>query len=171
MPIPTTRSLHIHFIALLLSVLLLSGCGFHLKQTAALPASYGPVSIEGVDQYSDLYKFIKSGLRQSDISLADADAAASSRLQASLIKNERRVLSVGSSGKVAEYELIQTLRFQLLAADGSAITEPQTFTSNRSYNVSSTDVLGNDLEEAEIRTNMQKDLVERMFRYLANTLH
>jgi LPS-assembly lipoprotein len=153
--------------AILLSLAMLAGCGFQLKQSVPLPADFGPVSIEGVNTFSSLYKAIQTQLRQSSIDVV-SDGTASHRIVIKNFKNERRVLSVGPSGKVSEYELIMTLTFMLLDGNNNTVTEPQTISTNRSYTVTPNDLLGKNLEEEDIVLRMEQSLVDRMFRYLSS---
>jgi len=50
----TSLMKNIHISLILLLAVTLASCGFQLKQSAAIPASFGPVSIAGINQYSDL---------------------------------------------------------------------------------------------------------------------
>ncbi len=151
-------------LSLLLTVSVI-GCGFHLKQSASIAASFGPVSIEGTGTQSDLYRAMRNILKQSDIQITGADAAAN-RIVISNEKNERKVLSVGSNGKVSEYELIKSLAFSVIKADGTRSIEAQNLAVNRFYSVNDTDVLSEDFEERDLRRLMDEELADRMFRYI-----
>ena len=168
-----TESMHkkyfyfvIFFILSLALNLGLTGCGFQLKESAAIPAGFGPVKVQGISDYSSLYKSVRNTLRQSSIQIAE-DETASHTLVIQQVNNERRVLSVNSAGKVAEYELIKTLAFRVLDANGNEVIEEQRISSNQSYSVSSTDTLANNLEEEDISQRMEASLVDRMFRFIA----
>lgn len=155
---------------LLLLSITLASCGFHLKQSAAIPTGFGPVSIAGISEYSSLYKIIRNALRQSDIQIVNDDTA-NHTVVISNLKNERHVLSVNSAGKVSEYELIKTLTFRVLDRNGRDITDPQTISTNRAYSVSSnTETVGESLEEADIYLSMEEALVDRMFRYISGRI-
>ena len=164
-----------HFYPVILLILTLAlnlgltGCGFQLKESAAIPPGFGPVKVQGVNEYSSLYKAVKNTLRQSSIQIA-ADETARHTLLIQQVNNERRVLSVDSAGKVAEYELIKTLAFRVLDSNGNEVVEEQRISSNQSYSVSSTDTLANNLEEEDIIRRMEASLVERMFRFIAGRL-
>jgi len=159
---PLARILPQWFFLLLLTVML-SGCGFQLKQSPQLPAGFGPASIEGVNQFSDLYKAIARKLKQSSIQLATEKNLANNRIVIRKVENKKRVLSVGTDIKVSEYELTKSLRFMVLDMTGNQVIEPQTISTSSSYSVSSTDVLGKGLEENDIHRRMEENLVDRMF--------
>lgn len=159
-----------YLVFLLLLSATLASCGFHLKQSPAIPANFGPVNISGISEYSSLYKIIRNALRQSDIEIVNDDSA-NYTIAISNLKNERHVLSVDNAGKVAEYELIKTLTFRTLDRDGSEVTDPQTISTNRAYSVSSnSETVGESLEEADVYLRMEEALVDRMFRYISGRI-
>ena len=164
-----TQKKRIHFLVFFLLSLSLAGCGFHLKENAAIPASFGPVNIKGISSYSSLYRIVRNALRQSSIQIVEDDTAAHS-LVIRIAKDERRVLSVDETGKVSEYELIKTLAFRVLDRNGNEVIEEQQISLNTSYSVSSDDTLAKNLEEEDVRRRMDEYLVDRMFRYIANRL-
>lgn len=151
----------------LLLTFALAGCGFQLKQTADIPASFGPVGISGIDKFSTLYKSIQNAFRQSSIETV-SDNSARHVIAISRIRNERRVLSVDGSGKVSEYELIKTLRFSVLGQNGNSVTDSQTISANRSYSVSRSDILSKELEEEDIGRRMEEVLAEQMLRFISS---
>jgi LPS-assembly lipoprotein len=158
-----------HFAGQLLAAILLSllvvGCGFHLKQSAQIASSFGPVSVEGVGTQSSLYKAIRNILKQSDIKIVDS-AAASNRIIISGIKYDRKVLAVGSNGKVSEYELIRSLNFSVINSSNERTIDNQPLAVNRYYTVNTSDVLSDDFEEQDLQRLMDEELADRMFRYI-----
>lgn len=161
----TLHSLLLKFAVLVLVSLVISGCGFQLKQSAAIPASFGPASISGTDKHSTLYKAIKNVLKQSGISLTET--AARHKIIINQVTNDRRVLSVRTTGKASEYDLTKTLIFSVIDSLGNIIIDAHKLTTNRSYTVTNTDVLGSGLEEDDLKIRMERDLVDRMFRVIA----
>jgi len=153
--------------SLLLSLVVIAGCGFHLKESAQLPASFGPVSVEGVSNSSDLYRSIRNILKGSGIKIVDPDSA-NNRISVRITRNDRKVLSVDTGGKVSEYELLREIRFSVRNAAGTDIIEEQTISVTRYYDVNDSDAALNDsLEEADLRRIMDEELADRMFRYIA----
>lgn len=144
-----------------------SGCGFHLRGSAALPPELGPVLVQGGD--GRLAGEIRDALRRQGVSLtADAGQA---RTQVRLLHDEagRRVLSVGVGvgGRVREYELYHSVEYEILARDRATKIGPETITVLRDYSFDETQVLGAASEEEILRRDMRQELVGRILRRLS----
>ena len=146
----------------------LASCGFQLKQSAALPASFGPVSVEGISKFSSFYKTVRNALRQSSIKIVDSTAA-SHQLQIQPSR-QRKVLSVNSAGKVSEYELIQRVKFQVTSAQGTTLIAPTTLSRSTFYTTSNTEVLGDINEESDIYQRLEEQLVDQVFNRISAAL-
>ena len=143
----------------------ISSCGFQLRQAASLPASFGPVSVQGISKQSQFYRSIRNALRQNSINLVQ-DGSANHTIVISNYGRDRRVLSVGADGKVSEYELISTASYQLLDNTDQALYPAESFSISRFYSVSTDASLSDDLEEADIYERMEQSLVDQIFRHI-----
>ncbi|WP_273438531.1 LPS assembly lipoprotein LptE [Sedimenticola selenatireducens] len=149
-----------------LTLLLLQGCGFQLRGSVALPSNIGPVYIQGLGEYDELRRELSQILSFSDIALATESKGAASTLKIDNRSSDRRVLSVDGNGNVAEYELHEGARFALIAADGTALVEPQMVNTITTYMNSETQVLGKQQEEGTLRRDLQRDLASQIMRRL-----
>ena len=161
-----------HYIFYALLTLSLAGslasCGFQLKQSSPLPASFGPVSIQGVGKFSSFYKTVRNALRQSSIIIVEASAA-NHTLDISPVR-ERKVLSVNAAGKVSEYELISRLKYRVTSSGGSALIEPTTLSRSSYYTVSTNEILGDSTEENDVYQRLEEQLVNQMFDQISAAL-
>jgi LPS-assembly lipoprotein len=82
-------------------------------------------------------------------------------------KFNRRVLSVGSTAKVSEYELYALIRFSVLDAQGKTLAEGQSVEAQRDYQFNEGEVLGRESEEALLRDQLNKELVQSILRRLS----
>ena len=160
-----TQSKNIQLLITSLLIFSLVSCGFQLRQAASLPASFGPVSIQGVGKLSNFYKSIRNALKQSSIDIVE-DGSANNIIAIKNYNRDRKVLSVGSDGKVSEYELISTASYQVIDNTGQALYPAETFSVSRYYTVSSNATLSDDLEEADIYERMEQSLVNQIFRHI-----
>ena len=166
----TTRANGWHWMALLSLALLAQGCGFQLRGDAALPAAIGPVWIEGAEKHGGFLSQVEERLTRSGVELAPAVNGAKSRLLIKDRRSSRRVLSVDKNGKVIEYELYASFVYSLQAADGSVLVEASRVSTRRSYTNTEDLVLGKQEEESEIRTEMDRQLINDMLRRLGQQL-
>jgi LPS-assembly lipoprotein len=100
---------------LLISSLLLSSCGFHLR--GSLPLERYPAIFVDAKKHSELASLLSDQLESNKVKLLtelDPKAPALMLQQDSL---ERRTLSLFPNGQVAEYELIYRVKYQLLLPD------------------------------------------------------
>lgn len=156
--------------ALLSFALLLQGCGFQLRGEAVLTADIGPVWIEGVEKHGGFLNQLKERLARSGVELAQVVSEAKTRLLIKDRRSSRRVLSVDRDGKVIEYELYESFAYSLQAADGSLLVEDSRVSTRRSYTNPEDLVLGKQEEEYEIRTEMNRQLINDMLRRLGRQL-
>ena len=66
-----------------------------------------------------------------------------------------------------EYQLNQSLRFQLLDTAGKTLIPPTTLSARRDYNFDEDAVLGKAQEEEMLYRDMQDDLVQQLMRRLS----
>ena len=151
--------------ALAATVALLSGCGFHLRGPQAL--DFATVHIN-VPEQSEFGAQLRRLIATTGTTRVEEDAArAEARLQILANDRGREILSLTGAGKVREYQLVQSLRFQLLDRAGKALIPPTGLSARREYTFDDSQVLGKEQEEALLYRDMQNDLVQQLMRRLA----
>ena len=101
-------------IATLLS-LVLSSCGFRLKGDYQLPASLLNLELQSPDTHSELSRLVRHQLQRYQVTISKQKNIPILRLGKD--KFERGTLSLFASGQVAEYELIYSVKYQLVIKD------------------------------------------------------
>ncbi|MDX9715952.1 MAG: LPS assembly lipoprotein LptE [Thauera sp.] len=152
-----------------IAALLLSGCGFQLRGPQAL--SFATLHINAAAQ-SELGASLRRLVATSGTTRIMEEAEqADARLQILSSDRGREILSLTGAGKVREYQLTQTLRFQLLDKAGKALIPPTSISARREYTFDDSQVLGKEQEEDLLYRDMQNDLVQQMMRRLAAVIH
>jgi LPS-assembly lipoprotein len=103
------------------------GCGFKLRGDYGLPAQIGQLQLLAAQKNTPLHRILGKQLQGFNIEVLDNTASASQiNEQVDAIvyltsdQLERRLLSLFSTGQVAEYELVYTVRYQLQFANQQA---------------------------------------------------
>jgi len=147
------------------AALLLSGCGFRLR---GAPEFAFDSLFPSVPEQSEFGAQLRRLVATTGTTRVEEDAAkAEARLQILSNDRGREILSLTGAGKVREYQLVQSLRFQLLDRAGKALIPPTSLTARREYTFDDSQVLGKEQEEALLYRDMQNDLVQQLMRRLA----
>lgn len=147
---------------LLFSLALLSACGFHLRGSVTERVQLPPTFLAG--QAGPLQQELRHYL-----SLSEAPVVAEQKdaqLVIRLINEEvqRRVLSVGATGKVQEYEVHYAATYDAERPDGKSLIPPETLDQQRSYTFNEAEVLAKDVEQERLVQDMRRDVVRQMMR-------
>jgi LPS-assembly lipoprotein len=146
---------------LLFFLSLMGGCGLHLRGSRGEFKSIPPIYVAGQDPaVIPLRQFLRVGgttvvddRTQAQIVLTILDA-----------RRERRVLSVGTTGRVAEYELKYELPFYADDDRGRRLMDVQTVSQTRRFQFSETDVVAKANEEDYLFRDMQRSAVMDIVR-------
>jgi LPS-assembly lipoprotein len=152
----------IKWITLLSTLLFLSGCGYHLRQAAQLPASISPIIINGVGQYSDIHNEISLRLKSDTVEVTRARSEAKTMLKISNYKRQNRTLSTDESGKMVQTELRHTLSFSLISASGETLVPAQSIIVVRNYINTEQQKLGKVIEANHLVEGMQQELARKI---------
>lgn len=146
----------------LFPALFIAACGFHLRgsmeQLSSLPALYLPVGATG------LAGELRSAARTSGARLVENREDAQVVVILGNETLERQVLSVGSTGKVREFNLVYTVSFEVQDKDGKTLTDTQTLRLTRDFLFDETQVLGKEAEESMLREGLQRDAAGQILR-------
>ncbi len=152
-------------VAFLLMVMV--GCGFHLRGAADLSDSLKTMYIEGVSLQRGMGLYLKRGLISNGIVVVEQPKQHAAILKIIDNQFDRRVLSVGSNAKISEYELYALIRFSVIDAEGNTLAAPQQVEAQRDYQFDENEVLGREAEEDLLRDELNKELVQSMLRRLS----
>lgn len=159
----TTRRLA----CLLLSLALLGGCGFHLRDYYALPTSLQPIYIGGDAGNSITAGNIRQLLQSEEIDLTPAPTGANFLLLLSDEDRERRIVSLDRRGRIAEIGLIAGISFELVNREGVTVLGPQRVEERRTIVNNPDNVISTSEEEALTRTEMAQTLAANLLRRLS----
>jgi LPS-assembly lipoprotein len=151
---------------LLIWLLTLSGCGFHLKgyQQDASPVLNG-LYVEGGEERGTLAGTLAYNLRSGGIELAADAQSAKARVRIAGEQLQSRVLSVDANGKALDSELQLQASFHLTpAAGGESTTQALELVRQLSY--SGSDELGRRNEAALLANDMRNDMANQIIRRL-----
>ncbi len=154
--------------------MLISGCGFSLRGSQALPESLTQVAITAPSQYSPLSRALAKRLpvyQLTSIINPTASSLEEKTLETVVIQLqpeqfERRLLSVFSTGQVAEYELIYTVKYQVLFPNKLPI--PNVLTVAREYQDDPDQILAKSRELNLILNELRREAADRLIRLLSS---
>lgn len=150
----------------LISVLLLSACGFHLRGQANLP--FNTVYLTAPDTNSLFVNELRQNLQANGLQVVDN--AEQAELMMDIVSEipDKQILTLGGSGRVSEYQL--RFRVSLRAHDNKkqdwiAATELMQF---RNYTYDDTKILAKEAEENLLYQSMRKDMAQQIMRRLSH---
>lgn len=161
---PWNAALRVLVVACL--AVLVGACGWQIRGAYDIPASIQPMSVQGADNNS-VAADVRDRLGVNGVELVSRPQAAA-RLVISE-RTEQRVLTVGSGGKVDEYELIYSVDWRLEDRDGEQpLIGPIEMQARRDYTQDPGEILGREDQEGALLDDMRADLAARiMFRLQA----
>lgn len=149
-----------------MALLALAGCGFHLR--GAVPGVEGlRVFVDSKTPYGEFEQVLADSVRQADMTLSDSADNAAMLVQLRGERLTRRVQTVNTVGRAAEYELILTVEYALAAPTAIGDQLTRKLDSRREYNFDTTELLGKAEEEALLVQEMRRDIAARLLRQVA----
>jgi LPS-assembly lipoprotein len=147
-------------------LMMLNGCGFQLRGNYLLAPELQTIIFSSVDQYGELTRLVKQHLSINDVTLVRQSEKAIPQMRILQDNLDRRTLSVFPNGQVAEYELIYTVRYQILIP-GQNIQSFR-FELNRDYQDDPDIALAKSRELSLMLQEMRKEAANKILRDMAS---
>jgi len=143
----------------------LTGCGFQLRRSAALPfrtlyTGFAPTSAVGAE-------FRRLVRVAEDTRLVDDPAEAEARLVDIRELREKEVVGFTSTGRPREYQLRLRFTFRVVGRDGQPLLPLTEIVLRRDITSSDVELVAKQQEEELLYREMQSDLVQQLLRRLA----
>ncbi|WP_455210747.1 LPS-assembly lipoprotein LptE [Kaarinaea lacus] len=152
-------------IATLALLFVTNGCGFHLRGSVELPPTLSAIYVEP-QQAPLITEAIKQAFTEQKLEPVQEKAQAQVVINVSQERYQRRVLSVGASGNVQEYELNYAVNLGILDAKGEPLADPQILRVSREMRYDSAEVVAKAGEEEQLKSEMIADAARQIIRRL-----
>ncbi len=156
-----------HFLGLAGASLLLSACGFQLRQAPNFAFSSIYVA---ATRNSPLANELKRSIASSgSVSVVDEAAINSAQVVLDVLSDQREKVVVGlnASGQVREFQLRTRLKFKLRTPQGKELIPETELLQQRDISFNESAVLAKEAEENLLYRDMQTDIVQQLMRRLA----
>jgi LPS-assembly lipoprotein len=150
----------------LAAMVLVAGCGFHLRGDMGLP--FAKLYVSGNNPSSPTVGQLKQALGTTPHTklVAKADDAEASLLVLSE-EREKVISALSSAGRVREYELRLRVTFRLTDDKANELIPLSEIALFRLVSYNDTQILSKGAEEALLYTDMQNDIVQQILRRVA----
>jgi LPS-assembly lipoprotein len=151
---------------LLLSMVLMAGCGFHLRGQAGMP--FKTMYINTAMPGSPFVMELRRSMEANRVQLVDNAEKAEVILDIASEESGKQVLTLGADGRANEFRL--SYRVSLRAYDLKQQTwlPAQDLEQLRDYSYDDAHVLAKESEELQLQKNMQSEMVQQLLRRLSN---
>ena len=147
-------------------LMMLNGCGFQLRGNYLLAPELQTMEFSSVDQFGELTRLIKQHLTVNDVTLVQQSTQSIPRMRILQDNLDRRTLSVFPNGQVAEYELIYTVRYQILIPGQDV--QNFSFELNRDYQDDPDIALAKSRELSLMLREMRQEAANKILRDMAS---
>jgi len=146
---------------------ILSGCGFYLRGSQSLPASFKKISVSCNLPGTNLcHKISKIFLTQG----TKIQAGSPLSLRVKNYRTNRRAVALNSNATAAEYEITHSLQFSLtyqLKGRSYTLINNKKIKAQESYQYKNSSVLGSSREEAQIGPILDNRLSRQLIKRLS----
>lgn len=151
--------------ALLIAVLLLTACGFHLRGQANMP--FKTLYLKADNPNTPFITDLRRNLETNHVHLVNTAEQADVVLNIVFEITDKQILSLGGGGRVNEFRL--TFRVSLRAYDlkQQDWIPAEEMELRRDYTYDDTKTLAKEAEEALLFQSMRSDMVQQIVRRLS----
>jgi len=150
---------------LILTALLLTACGFHLRGQAGMP--FSTLYIDAVNPGTALVADLRRNLEANKVKLVNAADQADVVLNITNEVSDKQVLTLAGTGRVTEYELRYLVSLRAYDLKGHEWMPAEEMMLRRNYIYDDTKVLAKEAEEAILYKSMSSDMVQQIVRRLS----
>ena len=161
-------------VCILTIILTIVGCGFKLRGDYGLPTGIKQLQLLAAQKNTPLYRILGKQLQGFNIEVWDnTHSATEINQQVDAIVHltsdqlERRLLSLFSTGQVAEYELVYTIKYYIQFPEQDALEIE--FDVTREYQDDPDAVLAKSRELDLIQNEMRHEAANRIIRKIASS--
>jgi LPS-assembly lipoprotein len=149
-----------------LACLLLAGCGFHLRRSAALPVPMAQRVYLNVNGGGEFTRSLAGALRASKVEVLDAPEQGVPTLSVPVAAFSSHLLTSSGFQRVGEYVVGFQVRFQLTDADGTVIVPMQTIDMSHEFAVDQTQFSAISSETETIERSLVREMTAAVMRRL-----
>jgi LPS-assembly lipoprotein len=153
------------YIARRLTIVILAfvvvACGFHLRGSADL--AFTKLYMKGS---SSISKDLVSALKTNGVTIVTQPEDAEVMLDLMSDGVEKRILSLGGTGSVREFELFYRVKFRVRDASEELWGQEQLIEARRDFSYLDTELLAKSYEETQLYEDMRRDATRELMRRL-----
>jgi LPS-assembly lipoprotein len=149
-------------ILIVVLIMCVAGCGFHLRGDATLP--YATLYVSGPSGTS-LTRALTRVLTSSKVKIVERQEDAEVSLIILSDTREKSILSLSGAGRAQEYELRERVSFRIVTAKEPDLPLNEIVTQ-RTISFNDAQILAKESEEALLYRDMENDTVQQLLRRL-----
>lgn len=153
---------------LLLLIVSLTACGFHLRGMVDMPSWLKNVAIITEDAHRDLLPLLKDQLQAYNIAVSATPAQADYWLIIEKDNYQQQITNIAASTAPRQYLLLYSLQFSLRTKQGKALISSAMVSVTRQLTVNNDRILGSNSEEALMASEMRRDAVMQVINRLSS---
>jgi len=150
------------FLVVPLLLALLTACGFKLRGDVDLPPVLQETFLKSENPYTGIARALRVELESAGARIVEDAGQATAILEITRENSQNRILSVGSTGKATEYELLEEVSFVLTDPQGKVLLPAQSLRMVRDLVFDETELLGKVSESEQLHVQMRASLARQI---------
>ncbi|MDO8464786.1 MAG: LPS assembly lipoprotein LptE [Gallionella sp.] len=154
-------------IFLLLTVFLLTSCGFHLRGHSGAEMQFATLYLDAPNTGSPFIEDLRRSLEANKVKLTNTAEQADVVLNIVSEFPEKQILTLGGSGRVNEFQLRYRVSLRAYDLKGRVWIAAEEMVQRRDYYYDDAKVLAKEAEEILLYQSMRSDMVQQIVRRLS----
>jgi LPS-assembly lipoprotein len=152
-------------------VALLTGCGFHLRRSAALPAVMQQQVYLQISGGGEFTRSLAGALRAARVDVVDTPTIGVATLSVPVAAFGSRLLTSGAVQRVGEYVVSFNVQFTLIDANGQTVIPMQTLSLSHEFALDQTQFSAISSETEAIQRSLVREMTDAVMRRLEAQAH
>ena len=155
----------LRMIALFLTTILLTACGFHLRGQAAMP--FDTLYLNAANPGTPFIADLRQSLEANHVKLVNSADKADLTLDIVSEIADKQILTLGGSGRVNEFTLKYRISLRAYDKQLRDWIPAEEMVMERNYSYNDAQILAKEAEEALLYQSMRTDMVQQIVRRLS----